>query len=230
MGKNVYHITEQDQYMPPSSMDLISIADAIGTRLMNIYNEMENIKVAYPESASKSKTFIDSSILPLNDKIKSVIQTEIPKLETITVSPYKGDTSAYKDLGYSIKTVKDKSTLDLLLKLKGFEKEVSDLEKKSGEIKSSVNSAYQASDVTKSYEDSVKAIIDKVRTGIEKQAELNIRNKKRGDVIAGTTDINSLKGTRAAGTTGPTKQEADAIKKKKNVDDISAYLAKKYNS
>jgi len=230
MGKNVYHITEKDQYMPPSSMDLITIADAIGTRLMNMYNEIENIKVAYPQDASKYTSFIDSSILPLNDKIKSIIQTEIPKLETVSVSKYNGDTSAYKDLGYLVNTVKDKATLDLLLKLKGFEKEVSEIEKKSEEIKASVNSEYQASDATKSYEDAVKAIIDKVRAGIEKQAEQNIRNKKRGDIIAGTTDLNSVKGSRAAGTTGPTKDEAAALKKKKNIDDISAYLAKKYKS
>jgi hypothetical protein len=230
MGKNVYHITEKDQYMPPSSMDLITIADAIGTRLMNVYNEIENIKVAYPQDSSKYTSFIDSSILPLNDKIKSIIQTEIPKLETVSVSKYRGDTSAYKDLGYLVNTVKDKATLDLLLKLKEFEKEVSEIEKKSEGIKASVNSAYQASDATKSYEDAVKAIIDKVRAGIEKQAEQNIRNKKRGDIIAGTTDLNSVKGSRAAGTTGPTKDEAAALKKKKNIDDISAYLAKKYKS
>ena len=216
--------------MPPSSMGLIAIADSIGTRLMNMYNEMENIKVAYPNSATKSSSFIDSSILPLNDKIKSVILTEIPKLETISVSKYKGDTSAYKDLGYSVITIKDKATMDLLLKLKGFEKEVADLEKKSEEIKSSVNSAYKVSDASKPYEDAVKVIIDKVRSGIEKQADQNIRNKKRGDIIAGTTDLNSMKGSRAAGTTGPSKEEAVALKRKKNIDDISAYLAKKYRS
>jgi hypothetical protein len=230
MGKKVYHITEKDQYMPPSSMDLITIADAIGTRLMNMYNEIDNIKVSYPDTASKCSSFIDSSILPLNDKIKSIIQTEIPKLETISVSKYNGDTSAYKDLGYLVNTVKDKSTLDLLLKLKGFEKEVTELEKKSGEIKSSVSSLYQGSDASKSYEDAVKVIIDKVRAGIEKQAEQNIRNKKRGDIIAGTTDLNSMKGSRAAGTTGPSKEESVALKKKKNIEDLSTYLAKKYKS
>jgi chaperonin cofactor prefoldin len=230
MGKNVYHITEKDQYMPPSSMGLISIADSIGTRLMNMYNEIENLKVSYPDSESKCTSFIDSSILPLNDKIKSVIQTEIPKLETITVSKYNGDTSTYKDLGYLVKTIKDKSTVDLLLKLKGFEKEVSDLEKKSEEIKSSISSLHKGSDASKSYEDAVKAIIDKVRAGIEKQAEQNIRNKKRGDIIAGTTDVNSVKGSRASGTEGSTSNEVIALKKKKNIDNISSYLAKKYGS
>jgi len=230
MGKNVYHITEKDQYMPPSSMGLISIADAIGTRLMNMYNEMENLKVSYPDSESKTTSFIDSSILPLNDKIKSVIQTEIPKLETLTVSKYTGDTSTYKDLGYLVKTIKDKATVDLLLKLKGFEKQVSDLEKKSEEIKSSISSLHKGSDASKSYEDAVKAIIDKVRAGIEKQAEQNIRNKKRGDIIAGTTDVNSVKGSRASGTEGSTSNEVIALKKKKNIDNISSYLAKKYGS
>lgn len=225
MGKNVYHITEKDMYLPPSSMSLITIADTIGTRLMNMYNEMENIKVSYPESGSEVDSFINLSIIPLNDKIKNLIQTEIPKLETITTSRYKGDTSAYKDLGYSVRSIKDKSTLDILLKLKKLEKEATDLEKKAEGIKTSINSEYQGSQSTKALEDSVLAIINKVRDGIVKQAELNIRYKKRGDIIAGTTDVNDASASRAAGVP---KSNASSIRKRKTIDDISAYLAKKY--
>jgi hypothetical protein len=230
MEKNVYHITEKDQYMPPSSMDLITIADAVGTRLMNMYNEMENIRVAYPDSTSKIDSFINSSIVPINDKIKSLIVTEIPKLEKITTSKYKGDTSAYKDLGYSVKTVKDKATLEILLKLKGMEKETVELEKKAEEIKTSTNTEYQGSAESKSFEDSVQVILDKVRAGILKQAEQNIRKKKRGDIIAGTTDVNDITASRAAGTSGTPKSTASTPKKRKNIEDISTYLAKKYTT
>jgi hypothetical protein len=227
MRKNVYHITEKDQYMPPSSMGLITIADTLGTRLMNIYTEMENIKVAYPDSATKVDSFINSSLIPINDKIKSLIVTEIPKLETISTSKYKGDTSAYKDLGYSVKTVKDKSTLDILLKLRGLEKETSELQKKAEGFKSSVGSEYQGSTASKAFEDSVKAIIDKVRAGIVKQAEQNIRKKKRGDIIAGTTDINDISKSNAAGT-ATKKSTVSTTKKRKNISNISSYLARKY--
>ena len=227
MEKNVYHITEKDQYMPPSSMDLITIADTIGTRLLNMYNEMESIKVSYPESAATIDSFINTSIIPLNDKIKSSIQVEIPKLETITTSKYKGDTSAYKDLGYSVKTVKDKATLDILLKLKKLEKETTGLEEKAEGIRSSISSQYQGSQSTKAFEDSVQAIINKVRDGIEKQAERNIRDKKRGDIIAGTTDIKDVSASKAAGTTG-SKSNSSTPRRRKNIEDLSAYLAKKY--
>lgn len=229
MEKNVYHITERDQYMPPSSMDLITIADTVGTRLMNMYNEMENIKVAYPDSTSKIDSFINSSIIPVNDKIKSLIVTEIPKLEKITTSKYKGDTSAYKDLGYTVKTIKDKATLEILLKLKGMEKETAELEKKAEEIKTSTNTEYQGAAVSKAFEDSVQVILDKIRAGILKQAEQNIRKKKRGDIIAGTTDLGDVTASRAAGT-ATKKSTASTPKKRKNIEDISDYLAKKYKT
>jgi hypothetical protein len=225
MSKKVYHITEQDKYMPPSSMDLITIADTSGTRLMNMYNELENIKVSYPASSSKIDPFVTSSIIPINDKIKSLIQKEIPELETKTSSKYKGDTSAYSDLGYVVKTIKDKATVDILIRLKTIDKEVTELQKKVDSLKSSISTEYQGSEDSKSFEDSVKKIIDKVRAGIVKQAEQNIRNKKRGDIIAGTTDLGSTKGSGAASTGSP----AITINKKKNIDGISAYLAKKYS-
>lgn len=230
MEKKVHYITEKNRYMPPSSMDLITIADTSGTRLMNMYTELENIKVSYPDSSSKIDTFVNSSLIPLNDKIKSLIQVEIPKLESKTTARYKGDTSAYKDLGYSVRTVKDKATLDMLLQLKKIDKEVTELQKKVDSLKTSISTEYQGSTASKAYEDSVKKIIDKVRAGILRQAENNIRNKKRGDIIAGTTSLDSLKGSGAAGTAGPSKEEAAAIRKKKNIEDLSAYLAKKYKT
>jgi hypothetical protein len=232
MEKNVYHITEKDQYMPPSSMDLITIADAVGSRLMNMFTGMENIKIAYPDSTSRVDSFINSSIVPINNKIKSFIETEIPKLETITNAKYKGNKSSYKDLGYSVKTVKDKATLEVLLKLKELEKETSDAEKKADEIKKSMSNEYQGSVVSKSLEDSVQAILNKVTSGIIAQAEQNIRKKKRGDIIAGTTDPNDLSASGAAGTANAsgssTKSNASTSNKRKNIANISSYLAKKY--
>ena len=230
MEKNVYHITEKDMYMPPSSMDLITIADTAGTRLMNMYNDLENIKVSYPDSSSKVETVINSSIVPLNDRIKNLIQVEIPKLESKSSSKYKGDTSVYKDMGYKVRTIKDKSTVDTLLRLKKIDKEVVELQNKVDSLKSSISTEYQGSTASKVYEDSVKKIIDKVRAGIVKQAEQNIRSKKRGDIIAGTTSLDSPKDSRAAGVKPTPKPETTTMRKKKNIDDISAYLAKKYKS
>lgn len=232
----MYHITEKDQYMPPSSMDLITIADTIGTRLMNIYNQMGNIKVVYPGSSSKIDSFINSSIIPLNDKIKALIVTEIPGLEKISNSVYKGDKGAYKDLGYKVKTVKDKAIMDMLLKIKGLDKNATDLQKKAEEIKTSMNTTYQGSTASKAFEDSAQEIINKVREGIQKQAEKNIRNKKRGDIIAGTTDLKDMSASRAAGTTGTSgtsgasNSTASSARKRKNIQDISDYLAKKYKT
>jgi len=234
MEKNVYHITEKDQYMPPSSMDLITIADTIGTKLMNIYTQMGNIKVVYPDSANQIDSFINSSIVPLNDKIKSMITTEIPGLEKLTNSVYKGDKGDYKDLGYKVKTVKEKAIVDALIKIKGLDKNATDLQKKAEEIKTSMNTKYQGSTAAKAFEDSAQSIIDKVREGIETQAEQNIRSKKRGDIIAGTTDVKDMSASKAAGTSGNAgtsgsgKSATSSARKRKNVQDLSDYLAKKY--
>jgi hypothetical protein len=236
MEKNVYHITEKDQYMPPSSMDLITIADTIGTKLMNVYNQMGNIKSVYPGSADKIDAFINSSIIPLNDKIKALILTEIPELEKLSNSVYKGDKGTYRDLGYKVSTVKEKAIVDMLLKIKGLDKNAAEIQKKAEEIKSSMNKEYQGSTAAKSFEDSAQAIIDKVRKGIEDQAEQNIRDKKRGDVIPGTTDVNDMSASRAAGTagtsgtSGASKSTASSARKRKNIQDISDYLAKKYQT
>ena len=232
MEKNVYHITEKDQYMPPSSMDLITIADTIGTKLLNIYTQMGNIKVVYPDSANKIDSFINSSIIPLNDKIKAMITTEIPELEKLSNSVYKGDKDAYKDLGYKVSTVKEKAILDTLIKIKGLDKNATELQKKAEEIKTSMNKEYQGSTASKAFEDSAQAIIDKVRQGINDQAEQNIRSKKRGDIIAGTTDVNDASASRAAGTSnsGSVKSTTSTAKKRKNIEDISDYLAKKYKT
>jgi hypothetical protein len=233
MGKNVYYITEKDQYMPPSSMDLITIADTIGTKLMNIYNQMGNIKIVYPGSADKIDSFINSSIIPLNDKIKALITTEIPGLEKLTNSVYKGDKGDYKDLGYKVKTVKEKAIVDLLLKIKGLDKNATEIQKKAEEIKTSMNTTYQGSTAAKSFEDSAQEIINKVREGIEKQAEENIREKKRGDIVAGTTDLKDMSGSRAAGTSGTSgssKSTTSSSRKRKSVQDLSDYLAKKYKT
>jgi hypothetical protein len=230
MEKKVYHIAEQAKYMPPSSMGLIAIADSLGSRLLNVYTEMENLKVSYPKSASKIDAFVNSSLIPLNDKIKSLITKEIPNLERITVSKYGGDKSVYKDLGYSVRTVKDKATLDILLELKEIEKQIAGLEEKSKNVQDSVSNEHGESAITKPFIDSVQAILDKVRAGILRQAEQNIRKKKRGDVIAGTTDLKDVSGSKAAGTATPPKSTESTPKKRKNIEDISAYLAKKYKS
>lgn len=237
MEKNVYHITEKDQYMPPSSMDLITIADTIGTKLMNIYTQMGNIKVVYPNSASQIDSFINSSIIPLYDKIKNLISKEIPDLEKLSNSVYKGDKKTYKDLGYRVKTVKEKAIVDTLLKIKGLDKDATNLQKKAEEIRNSMNKEYQGSTASKAFEDSAQAIIDAVRKGIETQAEQNIRDKKRGDIIPGTTDVKDMSASRAPGTAGTSgtsgtsgsgKNTTSSARKRKNIQDLSDYLAKKY--
>lgn len=217
--------------MPPSSMDLITIADTIGTKLMNIYTQMGNIKVVYPDSANEIDSFINSSIIPLNDKIKALITKEIPELEKLSNSVYKGDKKTYKDLGYKVKTIKEKAIVDTLLKIKELDKNSTDLQKKAEEIRNSMNKEYQGSTASKAFEDSAQAIINKVREGIETQAEQNIRDKKRGDIIPGTTDIKDMSASRAAGTSGTSGSGGNttsSTRKRKNIQDLSDYLAKKY--
>ena len=62
-----------------------------------------------------------------------------------------------------------------------------------------------------------------------KQAETNVRRKKSTDVIAGSTDI---KDVRYSGDAQVKSAEVESAKKadqkKKNIDNLSDFLAKKY--
>ena len=62
-----------------------------------------------------------------------------------------------------------------------------------------------------------------------KQAETNVRRKKATDVVAGSTDIKDVK---YSGDAQVKSAEVEAAKKadqkKKNINDLSDFLAKKY--
>ena len=65
-----------------------------------------------------------------------------------------------------------------------------------------------------------------------KQAESNARKKKSGDVIAGETNIRDPRNSGDAQVAGSNADKASAAAKQKrrkqNVDDLSDFLAKKY--
>ena len=65
-----------------------------------------------------------------------------------------------------------------------------------------------------------------------KQAESNARKKKSGDVVAGETNITDPKNSGDAQVAGSAPDKAaEAAKlqrKKQNLDDLSDFLAKKY--
>jgi hypothetical protein len=88
---------------------------------------------------------------------------------------------------------------------------------------------YQPIAAASEFENSAQDIIDKVREGIMKQADTNVRRKKATDVVAGATDI---KDVRYSGDAQVKSAEVEAAKKadqkKKNIDDLSDFLAKKY--
>lgn len=197
----------------PTQMDLIMAADSTGSKLMNMYNTMVNLKMAYPESSSEIDSFIDTSIISNLDKVKSFIEIEIPK-------------------------VKGAASVGFLKKLQNFDNSVDSLLPRMNEVKRKVVNEYSPIAAAKEFENSAMKIITDVRQSILKQAEINARWTKSGDVIAGTTDISDPKFSKDAQTktTSSTKgasttNQASPAKKvqQRKVDDLSDFLSKKYS-
>lgn len=198
-------VKEAVKYADPTETDLLRMADASGNKLMNMYNVMDNLKAAYPESSAEIDSFVNTFIIPNVDKVKSFIQVEIPKVSgSATVGFYK--------------------------KLQNFDKTIDSLIPKSQELKNKIVKTYQPIAAAKEFEDSAMAIITKVRNGILRQAENNARWTKAGDVVAGTTDITDPRYSKDL----QVKREEEKIQKgktlkKRGVDDLADFLNKKYS-
>lgn len=211
LQENLKALSEGQRYLPPSQSDLMVLADSIGAKLLNIYTLMDNLKSAYPGSEAEIDSFLSSSVTPNVDKVRSIIQNDIPN-------------------------VGDKATVGYMKKLTDFDAAVSALIPRSEALKDKVVKTFQPIAASREFEDSAQAIIDKVREGIMKQAESNARKKKSGDVIAGETNIRDPRNSGDAQVAGSTssktaeeaKKQQSAASRKQNVDDLSDFLAKKY--
>lgn len=205
--KNSNPVTEGQRYLPPSPQDLLRLADSIGAKLLNMYDMLDNLAVAYPDSKNEVVAFQDTYIVPNVNKIKSIMQNDIPNVGVKAAEGY------YK-------------------KLQKFDGDVSSLIPKADALRQKLVATYQPIAAASEFEDSAQNIIDKVRQGILKQAETNIRWKKSTDVIAGSTDINDPRYSGDAQVPGSDPNKAEAAKKaaqkKRNIDDLSDFLAKKY--
>ena len=207
MQENLNPLREGQRYLPPSQQDLIVFADSIGAKLLNLYNLLDGLKAAYPESEAEIDSFLNSSVTPNVDKIRKIIETDIPN-------------------------VGEKAAVGYMKKLTDFDAAISALIPRSESLKDKITKSFQPIAASREFEDSAQGIIDKVREGIMKQAESNARKKKSGDVVAGETTITDPRNSGDAQVAGsaPVKA-ADAAKlqrKKQNLDDLSDFLAKKY--
>ena len=207
MQENLNPLREGQRYLPPSQQDLIVFADSIGAKLLNMYNLLDGLKAAYPESEAEIDSFLNSSVTPNVDKIRKIIETDIPN-------------------------VGEKAAVGYMKKLTDFDAAISALIPRSESLKDKVTKSFQPISASREFEDSAQGIIDKVREGIMKQAESNARKKKSGDVVAGETTITDPRNSGDAQVAGSAPSKAaDAAKlqrKKQNLDDLSDFLAKKY--
>ena len=205
--KNPNPVTEGQRYLPPSQSDLMVLADSIGAKLLNMYSLLEGLKAAYPGSVTEIDSFLNSSVTPNVDKIRKIIETDIPN-------------------------VGEKAAAGYMKKLTDFDATISALIPRAEALKDKVTKSFQPIAASREFEDSAQGIIDKVREGIMKQAESNARKRKAGDVVAGATDItdprNSGDAQVAGSTTAKAAEAAKLQRKKQNLDDLSDFLAKKY--
>ena len=211
LQENLNHLREEQRYLPPSQSDLMVLADSIGAKLLNMYSLLDNLKAAYPGSEAEIDSFLNSSVIPNVDKIRAIIQTDIPN-------------------------VGDKAAVGYMKKLTDFDASISALIPRSEALKDKIVKTFQPIAASREFEDSAQGIIDKVREGIMKQAESNARKRKSGDVIAGETNIRDPRNSGDAQVAGSTSSKAaeasskqqSAARRKQNVDDLSDFLSKKY--
>lgn len=207
MQKNLNPLREGQRYLPPSQSDLMVLADSIGAKLLNMYSLLDGLKAAYPGSETEIDSFLNSSVTPNIDKIRTIIETDIPN-------------------------VGEKAAAGYMKKLTDFDAAISALIPRSESLKDKITKSFQPIAASREFEDSAQGIIDKVREGIMKQAESNARKRRSGDVFAGETNINDPRNSGDAQVAGSAPSKAaDAAKlqrKKQNLDDLSDFLAKKY--
>jgi hypothetical protein len=197
-------IKEGISYVPPTESDLLRTADASGNKLMNMYNVLDNLKTAYPESSTEIDTFINGYIIPNVDKVRSFVQIEIPK-------------------------VSGPASVGFMKKLQNFDQTIDALIPKSQELRNKIVKTYQPIAASKEFEDNAMAIILKVRQGILRQAEENARWTKAGDVVAGETDITDPKYSKDLQVQqGEEKKKQNQQLRQRGVDDLADFLTKKY--
>ena len=169
-----------------------------------MYDMLDNLAVAYPDSKNEVISFQDTFIAPNVNKLKNIMQNDIPN-------------------------VGEKSAEGYYKKLQKFDNEITALNPKADALRQKLVATYQPIAAASEFENSAQSIINKVREGIMKQAETNVRRKKSTDIFAGTTDI---KDVRYSGDAQVKSVEAEATKKedqkKKNIDNLSDFLSKKY--
>jgi len=198
-------VSEAQQFVPPSVQDLLRLADSTGAKLLNMYDMLDNLAVAYPDSKNEVISFQDSYIAPNVKKVENIMKNDIPNIGERAAEGY------YK-------------------KLQKFDAEVSSLIPKADALRQKLVATYQPIAAAAEFEDSAQNIIDEVRQGILQQAENNVRRKKTTDVIAGSTDLNDPKYSGDAQVKAPEVEAArKAEQKKKNIEDLSDFLAKKYS-
>lgn len=198
-------VSEAQQFVPPSIQDLLRLADSTGAKLLNMYDMLDNLAVAYPDSKNEVISFQDSYIAPNVKKVENIMKNDIPNVGEKAVEGY------YK-------------------KLQKFDAEVSSLIPKADALRQKLVATYQPIAAASEFEDSAQNIIDEVRQGILQQAENNVRRKKTTDVIAGSTDLNDPRYSGDAQVKAPEVEASrKAEQKKKNIDDLSDFLAKKYS-
>lgn len=200
-------VLEKVKYLPPTSTDLLRVADNIGSKLLRIYDDLEATKSAFPESETKIEGFLTGTVIPAVDEIKNMIQNEIPNVGIQAAEGY-------------------------MKKLNSFDTKVDSIAQTAESIRSQMTQSYQTNYASKQYEDSAQKIIDEVKEGIRKQGLQNARWKKTGDVVAGTTDTGSAENTGdLQAQKGVTRKNIEDLKKKQRsrAQDLSKYLTKKYS-
>ena len=204
LQENHYFVSEGQEFVPPTPQDLLRLADSTGAKLLNMYDMLDNLAVAYPDSKNEVISFQDTFIVPNVNKLKNIMQNDIPK-------------------------VGEKSAEGYYKKLQKFDAEITALNPKADALRQKLVGTYQPIAAASEFENSAQGIIDKVRQGIMKQAETNVRRKKSTDVVAGATDI---KDARYSGDAQVKSVEVEAAKKedqkKKNIDNLSDFLSKRY--
>jgi hypothetical protein len=204
LQENLSFVSEGQEFVPPTPQDLLRLADSTGAKLLNMYDMLDNLIVAYPDSKNEVISFQDTFIVPNVNKLKNIMQNDIPNVGEKAAEGY------YK-------------------KLQKFDAEITALNPKADSLRQKLVGTYQPIAAASEFENSAQGIIDKVRQGIMKQAEANVRRKKSTDVVAGATDI---KDVRYSGDAQVKSAEVEAAKKedqkKKNIDNLSDFLDKKY--
>ena len=201
-------ILEKEKSQIPTSVDLLRLADSIGSKLLRIYDELEVTKSVFPESSDKIETFINGTVIPAVDEIKNMIQNEIPKVGT-------------------------EARVGYMKKLQSFDKKVNEISSSSQSLRSQMIKSFQVNYASKQYEKSAQEIIDKVKIGIRNQGLQNARWRKSGDVFAGTTDVRDPEYSGDAQASPQIKRkniEDLRAKQRKQGQDLAKYLAKKYNN